>query len=154
MVKIHSTSRLLSIKAPVILAQTDTTVGFLSQDELQLREIKERESSKPFIKVFKNFHSLNVRIPNSKKRILRRSKKTTFIVKDVAFRVVQETPDSSLLRNMEWSFSTSANRKGESFHREFCEQKADIIIEDNQSLKEKQSSTLLKMNNKKIKRLR
>jgi tRNA A37 threonylcarbamoyladenosine synthetase subunit TsaC/SUA5/YrdC len=36
----------------VILTQTDTTVGFLSQDALKLYEIKSRNTTKPFIKVF------------------------------------------------------------------------------------------------------
>jgi len=154
--KINSTSRFPSIDSLVILTQTDTTVGFLSQDETKLQEIKERSSSKPFIKVYKNFKTLtkDTRVPNSLKAIVRRSKKTTFIVKDRAFRVTSDTLDSTLLRNSRWNYSTSANERSKKFHREFCEEKADIIVEDKNSLFEGKSSTLYKINSKKKVRLR
>ncbi|MFT7005054.1 MAG: tRNA A37 threonylcarbamoyladenosine synthetase subunit TsaC/SUA5/YrdC, partial [Sulfurimonas sp.] len=42
----------------VTLTQTDTTVGFLSQDEKKLQEIKSRQQNKPFIKVYKDFKTL------------------------------------------------------------------------------------------------
>jgi len=157
MVKINSTSRLFSIDTQVILAQTDTTVGFLSQDAQKLYEVKSRDTSKPFIKVYQRFKDLQshkLRIPSSFKSRVRRSTKTTFIVKDSAFRVVASHLNSSILRNLRWNHSTSANESGKSFQRDFCEQKADIIIEDKNSFKESSSSSLFKINKKKIKRLR
>ena len=157
MVKINSNSRLLSIETKVVLTQTDTTVGFLSQNEIKLQHIKHRDSSKPFIKVYKNFKALvndKKRIPNTKKNLLRRAKKITFIVKGMAFRVVEDSLNSSLLREVEWNYSTSANESGKNFNRDFCEEKTDIIIEDKHSLFEGSSSSLYKINNKKVKRLR
>ena len=140
----------------VILAQTDTTVGFLSQDAKRLKSIKDRESHKPFITIYQDFRSLttNIRVPNSKKSSIRRSKKTTFIVKGNSFRVVRYTKHSSFLRDMSWSFSTSANRSKERFDREFCENSVDIIIEDKESLFEGKASKIYKINDKAIKRLR
>ena len=138
----------------VVLAQTDTTVGFLSQDSLQLQKLKSRLPTKPFIIVYKNFDALNLRIPKQKRALLRRSKKTSFIVKDTAFRVAQPTLNSQILRNNAWNYSTSANESQKSYEREFCESKADIIIEDKNLLFEGQASTLLKITNKKIRRLR
>jgi tRNA A37 threonylcarbamoyladenosine synthetase subunit TsaC/SUA5/YrdC len=129
----------------------------LSQNEAKLREIKSREDSKPFIKVYKNFKSLlsdKKRVPNSKKNLLRRAKKTTFIVKNSAFRVAGDKLSSSILRASSWNYSTSANESGKSYEREFCEQKTDIIVEDKNSLYEGKASTLYKINHKKIKRLR
>jgi len=155
--KIDSTSRLSSISTQVVLTQTDTTVGFLSQNEKQLKNIKSRESSKPFIKVFKSFYALkksNIRVPHNRKKMLRRAKKTTFIIKNSAFRVAQETLNSSVLRATQWNYSTSANASGKSFELKFCEEKADIIIQDKNTLFEGKASSLLKINKKRIKRLR
>ena len=73
MVKSKVTSRLSSIDK-VILIQTDTTVGFVSQNGEKLSLIKSRESSKPFIKIYSNFKTLalhNHRIPNKQKKMLR-----------------------------------------------------------------------------------
>ncbi len=156
MVKCDSTSRLPSIDSFVLLIQTDTTVGLLSQDAQKLQSIKERPSNKPFIKVYKNFQTLtqNLRIPNAQKRRVRRAKKITFIVKNLAFRVAEDSAHSSLLRKSLWNYSTSANESGKNFVREFCEEKADIIIETKVSLHERNSSALYKINNKKRVRLR
>ena len=157
MVTSNSTARLSRIKNSIILTQTDTTVGFLSQDAAQLREIKSRSSDKPFIKVFQNFKTLqkcNIRIPKSKKKMLRRAKKSTFIVKNQAFRIAPYSLHSQLLRELEWSYSTSANESGKKYQRDFCEQKADIIVEDKNGLFEGEASKLYKINNTKIKRLR
>ena len=156
MVKSHSTSRFLDINNVVILTQTDTTVGLLSQNALRLREIKSRSDKKPFIKVFHNFQALKVqtiRIPKKRKNLVRRAKKTTFIVKNQAFRITPPSRNSQILRNLPWSYSTSANESAKPFSRDFCEQKADIIVEDKEGLFEGQASKLYKINNLKIKRL-
>ncbi|MEN8304060.1 MAG: Sua5/YciO/YrdC/YwlC family protein [Campylobacterota bacterium] len=157
MVFFNSDTRLSSINLSVVLTQTDTTVGFLSQDNLKLKEIKSRQSNKPFIKVYKNLKSFKEdgkRVPNSRKSLLRRSKKTTFIVKNIAFRIADDTLSSSLLRNTQWNYSTSANESGKSFDREFCESKADIIIENKDPLYEGKASSLYRINSKKMEQLR
>jgi tRNA A37 threonylcarbamoyladenosine synthetase subunit TsaC/SUA5/YrdC len=156
MVKRNSTPRLSYKVMGVILTQTDTTVGFLSQDETRLQEIKSRTTNKPFIKVYRDFKSFKKdknRVPNSRKSIVRRSKKTTFIVKDTAFRVVQRHLDSTLL-NTEWYYSTSANETSKNFDRIFCEEKTDIIIENKELLREGEPSSLFKINSNKIRKLR
>jgi tRNA A37 threonylcarbamoyladenosine synthetase subunit TsaC/SUA5/YrdC len=138
----------------VILTQTDTTVGFLSQDASQLQNIKSRSSQKPFIKVYKNFNALQLRIPKTQRKLLRRAKKTTFIVKDTAFRVAEDKLNSQILRKSLWNYSTSANESGKKYDRDFCIEKADIIIENKSTLFEGKASKLLKINAKKIRRLR
>jgi len=141
----------------VILTQTDTTVGFVSKNHKKLSEIKERESTKYFIKVYSSFKSLNsstCRVPPNQKNIVRRSKKTTFIINNKSFRVSTQTTDSQILNNLQWVYSTSANKSQEKFSREFCELKADIIVENIDGLKENKSSTLIKLNHKKRKKLR
>ena len=157
MVKRNSPARLFSLTSKVILTQTDTTVGLLSQDAKRLREIKSRTQAKPFIQVFNDFSILkqqHIRIPNKFKKNVRRAKKTTFIVKNRAFRVAPAPLHSELLRRLEWSYSTSANESGKNFQRDFCEQKADIIIEDKIGLFEGKASKLYKINQKRKKRLR
>ena len=137
--------------------QTDTTVGFLSQDEARLQAIKERPSTKPFLKVYKSFKALknaSQRVPSKRKREVRRAKKTTFIVKNLAFRVAADTLHSKLLTDIMWNYSTSANERSKNFDRAFCEEKTDIIIEDKHSLYEGPSSKLYKINNRKKVRLR
>ena len=138
----------------VILTQTDTTVGFLSQNETKLQKIKSRPSSKPFIKVYKNFQALDFRTPKSKRKMLRRAVKTTFIVNNIAFRVAADKLNSQILRDSQWNYSTSANESGKVYNRDFCEEKADIIIEDKDGLFEAKASKLLKINRKKIRRVR
>jgi tRNA A37 threonylcarbamoyladenosine synthetase subunit TsaC/SUA5/YrdC len=152
----HSTSRLFTLNQKVLLTQTDTTVGFLSQNGEKLKEIKKREDAKPFIKVYKNFASLtkHKRVADKFKNQIRRSKKTTFILNAESFRVAPDTLHSQILRNLSWNFSTSANESGKHFQRDFCMQHADIIIEDSNGLFEGEASKLLKINQKQIKRLR
>lgn len=157
MVKLNSNSRFSNINSKIILVQTDTTVGFLSQNELKLQNIKSRNNTKPFIVVYKDFKTFSNtahRVPNSKKSLVRRSKKTTFIIKDTAFRVAKTTDKSNITRELNWSYSTSANESGKNFDRKFCELKADIIVEDKDGLREQSSSSLYIINSKKIKRLR
>ena len=141
----------------VILTQTDTTVGFLSQDAQKLYEIKSRPATKPFIKVYKDFKSFlddGNRVIKNRKNLVRRSKKTTFIINNFSFRVARSTLNSQILRDTPWFYSTSANPSGEKFSRDFCESKADIIIENANGLFEQSSSALIKINKKKMRKLR
>jgi len=137
--------------------QTDTTVGFVSQNQKRLFDIKSRNTSKPFIKVypsFKDFLACANRIPHAKKNLVRRASKTTFIVKNKAFRIAKNHLNSQILRDTKWNYSTSANESGKKFNREFCENKADIIIENKNGLYEDISSLLFKINSLKQVRLR
>ena len=135
-----------------MLMQTDTTVGFISQNHAKLSEIKSRPKKKPFIKVLSS--SKELRVPSRFKKELRRSKRTTFIVNSQAFRISNKTQNSQILRNISWHYSTSANEANKKFDRDFCEQNADIIIENIDRLKELGSSKLIKLTNYKKRRLR
>ena len=148
MVRCKSTSRLPS----VVLTQTDTTVGFISQDASRLAEIKSRPHHKPFIKIINSLE--NLRVPKKYKKIIRRSKKTTFIVNNQAFRISKKIISSQILRDTLWHYSTSANESNKNFDREFCEQKTDIIIEDKNGLKELSASSLIKLNKVKRRKIR
>jgi len=157
MVRPKSHTRLSRLSMRVILTQTDTTVGFLSQNQQKLKEIKKRSQTKVFIKVYKDFKALNTsktRIPQKFKNIIRRTKKTTFIVKNSAFRVSVSPLDSQVLRDLEWHYSTSANESGLDFDMGFCIDKADIIVQNKDGLHQKSSSSLYMINNRKRRKLR
>jgi len=75
----------------IYLTQTDTTIGFLSNDVKRLAKIKNRPISKKILievdllKTLKTF----TRIPRKHKKFIRNSKKTTFIYPNSrSFRVV------------------------------------------------------------------
>ena len=53
-----------------------------------------------------------------------------------------------------WFYSTSANEKSLSYEKEFAKAKSDIIIEDIKGLFEGQSSSIYKLTNNKMTRLR
>jgi tRNA A37 threonylcarbamoyladenosine synthetase subunit TsaC/SUA5/YrdC len=157
MVRCKSDTRFSSIKNKVILTQADTTVGFVSQNHTRLTEIKSRPSSKAFIKIYDSLKTALLdapRIPKKHKNLVRRAKKTTFIVKNTAFRVDARKKNSQILRDMSWHYSTSANEAGKDFDYKFCYSKADIIIQDKSGLNQLSASKLLKINHLKIRSLR
>ncbi len=129
----------------VLLTQTDTTVGLLSQDASRLTTIKQRPQAKSFLKVYadlKAFKSSGGRIPKRRRSQVRRSKRRTYVVKDEAFRIINDSRHHRLLKQYGWSFSTSANQSGHSFKRSFCEASADIIVEDFRGLYEGTPSSI------------
>ena len=141
----------------VYLVQTDTTVGFLSQDTTRLAAIKERDPSKPFIQSFdtlKTYTDLGGRVPHRFKNSLRRSKSSTFVIKNRAVRIVNNGEHHDFLSKYGWMYSTSANEKGTSFNKGFALKHADIVIEDVRGLYEGQASAIYKINNITRKQLR
>jgi len=141
----------------VILAQTDTTVGFLSQDAGKLARIKERPADKPFIKSFDSlgrYKAMGGRVPAKYKNSVRRSHAKSFVIDNKAIRIVSKGEHHRLLKSYGWLYSTSANAKGASFEREFALMQADIVVEDHRGLFEGKASSIYKLNHQKIKRLR
>ena len=142
---------------PIILAQTDTTVGFLSANAQSLQEVKSRPLGKQFLKVYPSFESFKAdgnRVPKKYKNLIRRSEKTTFVIKNRASRIVKNNPHLQMLQNYPWLYSTSANKSGHEFDKDFCIRKSDIIIEDSRGLQEDIPSTLYKLSNTNRKKIR
>ena len=156
MVKFNSSSRFSPLKGEILLVQTDTTVGFLSQNKQRLDDVKKRESSKPYLINFFDFKTFKkyMRVPKIRKKEVRRAKKTTFVVKNQAFRVAKPKPSSAFLREIGWCYSTSANLSFHTFDREFAYSGADVIIENQDGLFEKKASAIYKINSKRKIRLR
>ena len=142
---------------PIILAQTDTTVGFLSANDKSLQEVKSRPLAKQFLKVYPSFEAFKAdgnRVPQKYKSFVRRSEKTTFVIKNRASRVVKNNPHLQMLQKYPWLYSTSANKSGHEFDKDFCIRKSDIIIEDSRGLQENIPSTLYKLSNTNRKKIR
>lgn len=141
----------------VFLVQTDTTVGFLSQNASKLEAIKSRPPGKPFLKVFsdlKTFASAGGRVPPGHRSTVRRAERTTFVVNGQAFRIVKEIRHRRFLKRYGWMYSTSANQSGRPFDRNFCESRAECVIEDFRGLHERAASSIMRLGRIKTRRLR
>ena len=141
----------------VYLAQTDTTVGFLSKDFKKLNKIKNRSINKKILKEVDSLDTLKrfVRVPNEFKKRVRRAKKTTFIYSNGdSFRVVKDKNHLEFLKKFKWMYSTSANLTGRSFDEKWARDVADVVVENKEGFFEGVPSKIFKVNNYKIKKIR
>jgi tRNA A37 threonylcarbamoyladenosine synthetase subunit TsaC/SUA5/YrdC len=141
----------------VYLVQTDTTVGFLSQNDEKLATSKQRDKNQAFIKCVDSLKNLQkfTRVPKKFKNRVRRSKKTTFIYPDnQAIRVVKDEKHLKFLKKLTWAYSSSANITKKRFNENYAKQKADIIVEDEKGLFEGTASYMIKIGMQKARRLR
>jgi tRNA A37 threonylcarbamoyladenosine synthetase subunit TsaC/SUA5/YrdC len=142
----------------IYLVQTDTTVGFSSLNDEKLSAIKQRPSSKKILHTVDSFKILkkNTRIPKDFRKKVRNSKKTTFIYPNAkSFRVVNKSSDFyDFIHKFGILYSTSANKAGESFEKEFATIGADILVEDKRGFYETQASTIIKLSKRNFKKLR
>lgn len=141
---------------PIILAQTDTTVGFLSQDTLSLAQVKGRAQEKPFLKVFASLNLLQstVRVPLKYRPWVRHARHTTFVIKNQALRYVSDLGHSHLIQKYGWLYSTSANESGRDYDRDFCLKHSDMIIEDSRGFSSSTPSKIFKLTSTQSKKLR
>ena len=140
----------------IYLTQTDTTVGFLSQDFKKLNQIKNRNINKKVLIEVDSLKTLKkfTRVPKKFKKQVRRAKKTTFIYPNGnSFRVVKDEVHLRFLKKFKWMYSTSANLSGEKFDKSWAIKQADIIVEDKKGLFEGEASKIYKIR-KKIKKIR
>ena len=157
----HSTSGeveregIMMLKDKVFLTQTDTTIGFVSQNVDKLTQIKQRPPHKHYIKALPSLQILKsfTRIPDMHKNRIRRAKKTTFIMPNGdSYRVVKDRHHLLLLNRLGWAYTTSANLSFEAYDEEFAKQSADIVITP---LKQKSSaSNIYKLGKNTLKRIR
>lgn len=145
-------------KSLVYLAQTDTTVGFLSLDDKKLSAIKQRNPDQKTLQVVDKFKTLKqfVRVPKNKRKLVRNSKKTTFIYPNKeGYRVVdKDDHHQNFLKKVKCLYSTSANITKEKFDNTFAIDKSDIIIHNNKCFDEKNSSSIYTITQTKIVRMR
>ena len=141
----------------VILIQTDTTVGFISKNQDNLKFKKQRPSGKEFLKATSSFKRLNsfVRVPKKFRRFVRLSDKTTFIYNNsISIRVVKYGKHHSFLKNYGNFFSSSANLSGHNFQKDISIKLADIIYKDERGFSESVPSKIYKLSKIKILKIR
>ncbi len=139
----------------IFLTQTDTTIGFVSQNADRLTSIKQRSPHKHYIKAINSLQTLKTftRVPSSHKNRVRRANKTTFIMPNThSYRVVRDKHHLLLLNRLKWAYTTSANLSNFSYDEKFAKDVADVIISP---LDEKQqASNIYKLGNYALKRIR
>ena len=143
------------LKDKVFLTQTDTTIGFVSQNAEKLTAIKQRPPHKYYIKAVNSLKTLQTftRIPTEHKNRVRRTQKTTFIMPNRhSYRVIRNKHHLCLLNRLQWAYTTSANLSNERYNEKFAKESADIIIEPLHDTM--QSSTIYRLGNKTIKKIR
>ena len=141
----------------IYLTQTDTTVGFLSQNKYKLNEIKKRSLNQPILREVDSLDTLKmfVRVPKIYKKIIRRKKKSTFIFPNgESYRVVRDKRHLEFLKKFKWMYSTSANLHRKKFEQLWAKEVADVIVENKIGLFEGKSSKIYKLSRSKIKRIR
>jgi len=141
----------------IYLTQTDTTVGFLSQNPKKLNIVKNREENKPVLIETDGLDTLKkfVRVPKKFKKRIRRAKKVTFIYPNgKSFRVVKDEVHLEFLQKFSWLYSTSANPHGKGFDEVWAKNCADIVIEDKRGLFEGEVSRIYKISKNRIRKIR
>lgn len=143
------------LKDLVFLTQTDTTIGFVSQNSNRLTHIKQRPPHKHYIKAVNSLQTLKkfTRIPSSHKNRVRRSNKTTFILPNgYSYRIVKDPHHLLLLNRLTWAYTTSANLSDMPYDEIFAKEAADVTISP---LKENQeASSIYKLGKHAIQRIR
>jgi len=150
-------TRDIEFKNLIFLTQTDTTIGLLSQNEKRLSSIKKRLPNKHYIKALPSLDILKsyTRVPQIHKNRVRRSTKTTFIFPNGrSYRVIKDKRHRGLIDKFGWLYTTSANLSGEKYDERFATSKADIIVKYPIKNIHNYSSSLIKLNQINIKRLR
>lgn len=141
----------------VYLAQTDTTVGFLSQSAKSLTDIKNRPSNKQFISSFTDLALLCKRIPKKHKKLVRNSKRISFILpkQNFSFRLIQNSSvHGRFLRKFNFMLSTSANESGGSHDIDFAFNKCDIAVLTEDNFIEKEASKIIILGKRKRVKIR
>jgi len=141
----------------VFLTQTDTTIGFISQNADRLTIIKQRPPHKHYIKALPSLQTLKTftRVPNRYKNRVRRAKRSTFIFPNGhSYRVIRETEHLQLIQKLGWAYTTSANISGEPYNRTFAENVADVIVGFPTKNCRQIASQIVKVNNSRMKRVR
>ena len=143
------------LKEKVFLTQTDTTIGFVSQNADRLSQIKQRPPHKHYIKAVNSLGTLKrmARVPSMHKNRVRRAKKTTFVLPDGhSYRVIRDSHHLLLLNRLGWAYTTSANLSGSGYNEAFAKEHADVIITPLQETK--QASKIYKLGTTTLERIR
>ncbi|MBX7491386.1 hypothetical protein [Helicobacter turcicus] len=157
------------MEAPIFLAQSDTTAGFLCENFNVLNHIKGRNVKQNVLLTLESLEKLKklVRVPNAHKNRVRRSQKKTFVYKgrnvkgieSLAIRLVpkgirEKVEHSNLLAFFPFLYSSSANAHKAEFDLDFALEKADIVVLDWRFLSAQKPSKMYKIVNARIRKIR
>lgn len=150
-----TTFKTCNIKSSVMLAQTDTTAGFLSKDSVSINSKKGAPMDKPLLMEVASLSAIGHRIPTAMRNLVRRSSRTSYILPNsVSFRVVVAGLHRDFLRGFTWLYSSSANPSKDTFSMQFALSKSDIIVLDERGLFATKSSNIFKLGRSRIKKVR
>jgi len=141
----------------VFLAQTDTTVGFLSRDRSRLNRLKGRPEGQPVLREVASLEILKefTRVPRQFRREVRRRRQVTYLYPNrEALRVVDWGPHSPFLKKFGWLYSTSANPTGGRFSLQWAWERADLVILDRRGLFEAPPSPIYRLGRRKKLKIR
>jgi len=144
------------IKNNLYLTQTDTTIGFVSQDASKIDRAKERLPNKHYIRVVNSLDMLKrfARVPQKHKNFVRRARRTTFIMpKGYSFRVVRSTKHNLLLDRIGWVYSSSANLSGCDYDEAYAKDRSEVIVSFSDKYVGK-ASKIYRLGEKRIKTIR
>jgi len=143
------------LKDKVYLTQTDTTIGFVSQNSKRLNEIKKRPANKHYIMAINSLTTLKnfCRVPSEHKNRVRRAKKQTFIMPNGnSYRIVKDKHHLLLLNRLKWAYTTSANISNQSYDEAFAKSIVDVVITPLDA--NKPASNIYKLGKQNIKKVR
>ena len=142
----------------IYLAQTDTTVGFLSSDDKKLCGAKQRDPKQKILQVVSCYKVLNqlVRVPQKHKKFIRRAKTTTIIYpNELAFRVINNnSKHQNFLQKFHLMYSTSANKTKNNFNEKYAIENSDVIVYTKDAFQENKASSIYKISKTKKRRIR
>jgi tRNA A37 threonylcarbamoyladenosine synthetase subunit TsaC/SUA5/YrdC len=142
----------------IYLAQTDTTVGLLSQSAERLARAKGRAPNQPFLKALPSWAAMEMekvgRVPAAHRRFVRRAVKQSFVLPNGAsFRVV-EGGHRDMVARFGWLYTTSANRHRQPFEQQVAMEMADVWVEGPEGLHAAAPSVIWRLGRTTRKRLR
>ncbi len=142
----------------VYLVQTDTTVGFSSNDFEKLAVIKARPKTQKILKTTDSFKTLKkyTRVPNHHKKRVRNSKNSTFIYPNgESFRVIKrDNKFYNFINKFNILYSSSANETKKSFDENYAKNISDVVVITKDGFYEDIPSSLYKLYKFKFKKLR
>ena len=137
----------------VYLVQTDTTVGFSSNDNEKLAVIKSRPKNQKILRTVNSFATLQnfTRVPNNHKKRVRNSKNSTYIYPNKeSFRVINKDCEFyNFIKKFRVLYSSSANETKKSFDENYAKNMADIIVINKDGFYEDRPSNLFILNKNK-----
>jgi len=137
----------------LFLTNTDTTIGFISKSASRIDKAKNRPNIKKYIEAIPSLKTLTKRVPKKQRKLIRRAKKTTFILnKNYSFRLIQDKTHNLLVNRLKKAYTSSANSSGKEYNYNYAYDKADIIVYPLNKIST--PSTILKLGKIKIKKIR